>query len=582
MNATYGLIIRKATIFDGSGAEGFEGDVAVRDGLIVQVEKNIAASGREEIDARGQIVTPGFVDIHTHYDGQVTWEQRLSPSSDHGVTTALMGNCGVGFAPCKPGDRDTLMRLLDGIEDIPPDVMQAGLPWQWETFPEYLDFLAGREYDVDIATQVPLSALRVYVMGQRGIQREPATQIDMKRMAMLATEAVQAGALGVSTSMALGHRTRDGQLAPSIGATEAELQTIARALGAIGRGVLQLVSDFQVVEPGWAPDFEMMKRLARISARPLSFSLVENPRTPDSWRVLLDMLSEASAEGLTMRGQVLPRPVGILFGLDLSLHPFVFNPSFEPLRELPLAEKVAALRDPALRARLLAEEPQHPNSHWVGLVKRLDDCYVFGDAPNYEPGAHDRITARAAAAGVTTREYAYDLLLEREGRGMLFMPQAGYVGGNLDSTLAMMKSPHTLIGLGDGGAHYSMVCDSSYSTFLLTHWTRDRRHGEKLPLPFAIRALTHANAEALGMNDRGLIRVGCKADLNVIDYDRLQLHAPQIVRDLPAGGRRMIQRADGYTATIVNGVATYRNGEATGALPGRLVRSSATATTRAA
>jgi N-acyl-D-aspartate/D-glutamate deacylase len=559
MTVQFDIVIRNGLVVDGSGGEPFMADVALKDGKIAAVGR-VEGSGQEEIDAAGRLVTPGFVDIHTHYDGQVTWENRLSPSSGHGVTTVVMGNCGVGFAPCRPHQRDMLVRVMEGVEDIPEVVMTEGIPWNWETFPEYVDF----------AAQLPHSAVRVFVMGERGAAREQANADDLAAMRAIVREAVEAGALGVTTSQSHGHRTVDGDLAPSVDAAQAELLALAQGLADAGTGVFQLIPNSQY---GCDPVEEMalFRRIVTTSGRPLSFSLLEKKYQPDLPQKMLQMVDEANRDGFPIRAQVFPRLIGMLFGLELSFHPFRFHPSFKAIEHLSLSEKVERLRDPAFRAQLLSEQPETTNPLYMTLASDVGDLYPMGDPPNYEPDAGTRLGARAVRDNVTAQELALDVLLENEGRGVLMMPSSNYVGGNLETVRRMITDPNSLIALGDGGAHYSLICDSSFPTFVLTHWTRDRAHG-RLPLPWAIRQLTHETASAVGLNDRGLLKPGYKADINIIDIDRLKLHAPRIAYDLPAGGRRLTQRADGFDATIVSGVVTYRDGEPSGALPGRLVR----------
>lgn len=565
------LVLRGGLVLDGSGGPGVIADVAVRDGLIVAVGPGLAAGARE-IDARGRIVTPGFVDIHTHYDGQATWDTRMTPSSGHGVTTVVMGNCGVGFAPCKPEDRDRLVRLMEGVEDIPFPVLAEGLPWTWESFPDYLDTLERRAFDVDIAAQLPHAALRVFVMGERGANREPATPDDIAAMAALARQAVEAGALGFSTSRTLNHRTSDGQPTPTLTAGEDELTGIAMGLAAAGKGVLQLVSDFF---PDGLAELAMLRRIVERSGRPLSFSLVQSPKSPDGWKLMLAGLEAATAAGLPMKAQVCGRPVGVLFGLELTLNPFSQSRVFSEIAGLPLADKVAALRDPAFRARLLAEEGD-PQGPFAGSALRAwDNLFPMKAVPDYEPTADQTIAARAAAAGRDPAAVALDVLLENDGRGMLYHPFLNYAGGDLAPSLAMLSHKDTVPGLSDGGAHVGMICDGSFPTSNLIHWTRERTRGPRIPLETMIARQTRDTAMAVGLEDRGLIAPGYRADLNVIDYEGLSLEAPRVAYDLPAGGRRLTQKAHGYVATLVGGVVTYRDGEPTGALPGRLVRAPA-------
>lgn len=567
--ADYDLILRGGEIHDGLGSPGRIADVAVKDGRIAAIG-TIEGSADEEIDASGRLVTPGFVDVHTHYDGQATWENRLVPSSNHGVTTVVMGNCGVGFAPCRPAERAMLVAVMEGVEDVPELVMTEGLPWDWETFPDYLDALDRRALDVDVAAQLPHSALRVYVMGERAAGHEPPDAADLAEMRRLTAEAIRAGALGVTTSRNLMHRTRAGDLAPSLYSEEDELVALAHGLRDAGTGVFQLIP--HITAPA-GDEFRLMRRVAEESRRPLSYSLLQMPTgDPGQWRTYLDSLTAANADGLTIRAQVAPRPVGMLYGLDLSFHPFVFHPSFQPLADLPLGEKVAAMRDPALRARLLSERPEHSNPVLVKTVIAFRFAYPMGRDPDYEPDLADRIDNRAKALGRTPEDVAYDLLLEDEGRAILYHPGANYRDGNLDAVRTMLGHPDTIVGLADGGAHYGIICDASFPTFFLERWARDAGEAQRIALPDAIAALTSQPADAVGLGDRGRIVVGAKADLNVIDLARLHLHRPSVARDLPAGGKRLRQGADGYDVTIVSGAVTYRGGAPSGALPGRLVR----------
>ncbi len=565
----FDIVIRNGAIYDGSGGPGIEGDLAIRDGRIAAIGA-VSGGGSEEIDAKGKIVTPGFVDIHTHYDGQVTWENRLAPSSNHGVTSVVMGNCGVGFAPCRPEQRDMLVALMEGVEDIPEIVMTEGLPWNWETFADYLEVLQSRRLDVDIATQLPHSAVRVYVMGERGARQEPATEEDLRRMQRLTCEAIRAGALGVSTSRNIMHRTKAGDLAPSLHSDEAEFLALARGLRDAGAGVYQLIPD---IIGDIADEFTLMRRIVAESGQPLSFSLIQLPMgAPDAWRRALRMLEEAARDGVPITAQVAPRPVGMLFGLDLSFHPFSLHPSFQPIADLPLADKVKAMRDPALRARLLAEEPQSTNPVAVKTAKGARFAYELGNPPCYEPDPATRLDKRAQAAGLSLEEFVYDILLKQDGRAILYQPSANYRDGNLDAAGEMLRHPNTVMALGDGGAHYGMICDASFPTYLLQRWVRDAGAESRMELGQAIARLTSKPARVVNLHDRGRLAPGYKADVNVIDLDRLHLHAPTVVRNLPAGGRRLQQLASGYAATIVSGVITYRDGVATNALPGRLVR----------
>ncbi len=559
------LVIRNGTIVDGSGGDPYEADLGVIDGKIVAIGGSIP-KGTEEIDARGKLVTPGFVDVHTHYDAQVTWSDRLSPSSWNGATTVLFGNCGVGFAPCHEDQHDMLINLMEGVEDIPEVVLSEGLPWNWHSFPDFLDAIAARSYDVDVAAQVPHAALRVYVMGERGANREPASEQDRRRMAQLTSEGLRAGALGFSTSRTLNHRAADGRSIPTLRAEEAELTAIAHALRDTGTGWMQIVSDFEDQDG----EIGLFRRLARESSRPVTITLTQSHARPDGWRALMSQIDEANEEGLRITAQVRSRPTSVLLGLELSQNPFMGRPSYKCIAHLPFPERLAQLRQPDFRARILAE--QFEGSRRAGRVERWDRMYPLGDPPDYEPKAESSIAARAARQGRSPEELAYDLLIERDGKGILYLPVTNYAGGNLDVVREMISAPNSLIGLGDGGAHVGIMCDATATTYTLTHWTRDRRRGSLFPVSWIIKRLTADNAAAIGLNDRGLLRAGMKADINILDYDNLRLRRPEIAYDLPAGGKRLLQRTDGIEATIVSGAVVYRHGEATGALPGRLIR----------
>ena len=559
------LVIRNGTIVDGSGGEPYEADLAVADGRIAAIGGSIP-KGAEEIDARGKLVTPGFVDVHTHYDAQVTWSDRLSPSSWNGATTVLFGNCGVGFAPCREDQHDMLINLMEGVEDIPEVVLKEGLPWDWHSFPDFLDAVAGRSYDVDVAAQVPHAALRVYVMGQRGADREPATEQDRRRMAELTVEGLRAGALGFSTSRTLNHRSADGRHIPTLRAEEAELTAIAHGMREAGTGWMQIVSDFEDQDD----EIRLFRRLARESSRPVTITLLQSDLRPNGWRELMAQIDEANDEGLRITAQVRSRPTSVLLGLELSQNPFMGRPSYKKIAHLPFPQRLAELRKPEFRARILAEAFE--GSQRAKRVERWDRMYPLGDPPDYEPPAENSIAARAAREGRSPEEIVYDLLTEGDGRGILYLPVTNYAGGNLDVVREMIDAPNTLIGLGDGGAHVGIMCDATATSYTLTHWTRDRGRGALFPVSWAIKRLSADNAAAIGLNDRGVLRAGLKADINILDYDRMRLRRPEIVYDLPAGGKRLIQRTDGFDATIVSGAVVYRHGEATGALPGRLVR----------
>ena len=566
----YDLVIRGGKLADGDGGPLRSADVAVSEGRIVAVG-TVAGRGRDEIDARGKLVTPGFVDLHTHYDGQATWDSRQQPSSWHGVTTAVMGNCGVGFAPVRPQHRNRLIELMEGVEDIPGAALHEGLSWQWESFGAYLDTLDQRPHDIDIAAQLPHGALRVYVMGERGARLEAATADDLQQMRQLSAEAVRAGAIGFSSSRSVNHRSISGEPTPSLRASEDELMAIALGLQDAGRGVLQFISDFNT--PSLDAEFAMLTRLVAASGRPLSFSLAQRHSAPEHWRRLLALTAAANDQGLPIVAQVAPRPIGVLLGLQGSRNPFSGCPSYQAIAALSLDQRVTLLRQPGLRARLL-DEVQYLPSHRDPLVPRLtafDRIYSFGDPPDYEPPADKAVTAIAQRLGVSPAEAALDLMLADNGRAFLFAPFANYADGHLDACHDMLAHPNTVPGLGDGGAHVSIISDASFPTYLLSHWGRDRARG-RFDIGWLVKRQTADTARAVGLLDRGRVAPGYKADLNVIDLAALQCAVPVMASDLPAGGRRLLQRATGFDATIVSGLPVYRHGEATGALPGRLVR----------
>jgi N-acyl-D-aspartate/D-glutamate deacylase len=560
------LVIRGGTVADGLGGELFEADVAISDGRIVEVGR-VAAKGDEEIDAKGKLVTPGFVDVHTHYDGQVTWSSDINPSSQNGVTTAIMGNCGVGFAPCRPADHQRLIQLMEGVEDIPEPVLSAGIPWEWESFPDYMAWLSKRSFDMDVGAQLPHAALRVYVMGERGARRDPATAEDNRAMAALASDAVKAGALGFSTSRTLNHRTSTGDYTPTLKAGEDELTAIAGAMQQTGRSVLQFVLDQGSIHE----DLPMMLRVAEKTKCPISVSVTQADKAPRRWRQTLDSINEAAARGLLITAQIAARPVGLLLGLELSRNPFQTHPSYKAIAHLPLAERLIRLRDPATRKAILSETPTTTDDP-LFFRPNYDKMFLLGDPPDYEQPPERALGAQASRQGRQPEELAYEAMLENDGRGMLYVPFLNYADGNLDAVHEMLRDPHAVPGLSDGGAHCGIICDASFPTYLLTHWTRDRTRGDKLSIPFVVAAQSRKTALSAGLADRGVIARGYKADLNVIDYDRLHLHPPRVHYDLPVGGRRLLQQVDGYDATIVSGVVTQRFGTPTGQRPGRLVR----------
>ena len=559
------LVIRGGTILDGSGGERRSGDVAITDGRIAEVGR-VAGSGRRELDAREHLVTPGWVDVHTHYDGQVTWDSMLTPSCWHGVTTVVMGNCGVGFAPAHTDEHDWLIALMEGVEDIPGTALAEGIQWEWESFPEYLDAIERRPHALDVGAQLPHGALRAYVMGERGADHtaQPSPE-EIAEMARLTREAIEAGALGFTTSRTLNHRSRDGRPTPSLTAGADELLGISRALGQAGAGVFEIVSDFK----DRREEFELLRAMVRESGRPMSISLAQADQAPEAWRGLLDAIRRANADGLPMKAQVPVRAIGILLGLRATLNPFASHPSFRELADLPPEEKVARLRDPALRAKILAEEP---HAGLAFLIAHWERLFQLGDPPDYEPDQEQSLAARAKRQGVSPQELAYDLLLEGDGHALLYRPFLNYTHYSLDAAREMLADPVTVPGLGDAGAHCGMISDGSFPTFFLAHWGRDRTRGERFPLEWLVKRHTADTAAVVGLRDRGVLAPGMKADVNVIDFDALGIDHPQIVYDLPAGGKRLIQKARGYRATVVSGEVTFENGEATGALPGRLVR----------
>jgi len=563
----YDLIIRAGTVVDGTGSDGYTADGAIRDGVIVEVGR-VTEPAPQVIDADGALVIPGIVDIHAHYDGQATWDERLQPSSWHGVTTVVMSNCGVGFAPVHDRDHGRLIELMEGVEDIPGAALHEGLSWQWNTFGEYLDAVDARPHDIDVAAQVPHGALRLHVMGERGARHEDATAEDIARMAELARQGIADGALGFTTSRTRNHKTSTGEYTPTLTAAPDELIGIAEGVGATGTGVLQVVSDFLDVDAEFATFRSMVER----SGRPMSISVARNPMVPDAYRAILDRIAVANADGLPMTGQVAPRAVGLILGLECTLNPFMTAPAYRRIADRPLGERVEALRRDEVRAALLTGAEERSRDKLGGsLVTRFDLLFEMTDPPDYEPALRDSIAARAERAGVTPEEVALDVMLAGDGRGLLYLPFLNYVDGNLDACHEMLTHPHTVPGLGDGGAHVGTICDGSFPTTLLQYWGRDRDR-DRIPVPFLVQRHCRDTARTVGLLDRGVLAPGMRADVNVVDFDRLRLRKPEIVHDLPAGGRRLLQRAEGWCHTIVAGHETYRDGEATGALPGRLVR----------
>ena len=569
------LIIRGGRLIDGTGAPTRIADVAVDGDHISEVGDLTGAEARRTIDADGALVTPGWVDIHCHYDGQATWDEVLAPSSWHGVTTVVMGNCGVGFAPARPDRHDWLIGLMEGVEDIPGSALSEGMTWGWETFPEYLDVLEQRTWTIDVGTQIPHGAVRAYVMGDRGAHNEPATPEDIDAMRAIVRDAIEAGALGFSTSRTIAHVAIDGEPVPGTFAAEDELFGIGEALRQVGRGVFELApagaAGEDVIKP--AKEVAWMRRLSATIGRPVTFALIQVDDAPDLWRELMDESLDAVADGAELWPQVAGRPTGLLSGHFTTYSLFDMVPAYQELkgRGLSPAELVEALRDPDVRASIVSWEP--PDSETAERMDRAyGRTYVLGLPPEYEPGPERSLEALAAEAGCSPLEVGYDVMLADEGRGLLYVPILNYADGDLDPVREMMLHPRAALGLADGGAHCGVICDASMPTFMLTHWTRDRSRGDHLPIEWVVKKQTHDTARLYGMSDRGTVEAGMLADLNVIDYDRLQLGNPTVADDLPAGGRRLLQQAEGYTATIKSGVVTFENGVDTGERPGRLVR----------
>jgi len=569
------VVIRGGKLVDGTGAAPRTGDLAIDGDRITQVGGS-AGAARREIDADGQIVTPGWVDIHTHYDGQVTWDPYLTPSSWHGVTTVVMGNCGVGFAPAQADRHQWLIELMEGVEDIPGTALAEGIRWQWETFPEYLDALEKMPRALDVGAPVAHGAVRAYVMGERGARNEPATPEDIAAMAAIVREGVAAGALGFSTSRTIVHRAVDGEPVPGTFAAEDELFGIGRALGDLGQGVFELAPAGAAGEDLAGPEREMswMRRLAREIHRPISFALIQHDQDPKLYARMLALCADAAAEGSVVVPQVAGRPTSMLMGWRATVHPFIENPTFKAMEDLVWEAKRERLRDPEVRRRILDEEVAFSEPIVAFICGSFHKLFPLGDPPDYEPTADRSVAAIAEREGRSPKEVAYDLLMQRDGEEMLYFPLFNYSDGNLDSTLEMLRHPQAAIGLSDGGAHCGVICDASTPTYVLTHWVRDRARGERIPLEWAVKKQTQDTAALYGLRDRGVLAPGKKADVNVIDFDNLRLRAPAMAFDLPAHGRRLVQRADGYTATLVAGEVAFEEGEPTGALPGKLVRGS--------
>ncbi len=571
----YDLLIQNGKIVDGTGKSSFIGNVAIQDGRIVGTGK-VDGHARRKIDADGQLVAPGWVDVHTHFDGQASWDPLLTPASNQGTTTVVMGNCGVGFAPCKPEEREMLIGVMEDVEDIPGTALTEGITWEWESYPEYLDAMEKLPRAIDVGSQVPHCAVRCYVMGERGVHNEKATEDDIRQMAEIVRQGIDAGAVGFTTSRTKLHVTRLGEVMPGTYADEDELLGIGRTLGEIGKGVYGLVSDFD----DWEREMDWMKRLSIETRRPINFVLFFR-KEDDFPRVQkqLQYVKDAAEEGALLIPHVGARPVNMLMGFDGTVHPFMFHQSYAPLAALPREERLAKLRDPAVRAAILAEKAVAPPTGVEStqdilhaIVHSFENFYILGSPPNYEPTPEHSIAGIAKREGKEPRAVAYDTLLQNDGKELLYFPNFGYDSGDFSRQIAMMKDPSTVISLADSGAHCGVLCDATVPSHLISYFVRDRNRGERLPLEWTVRSHTRDTARCVGFYDRGTLEPGMKADINIIDFENLQLQKPEVIYDLPAGGRRVYQEVDGYTATVVSGEVIYEKGEHTGALPGKLVR----------
>ncbi len=563
------LVIRRGTIVDGTGGKPVEADVAIDNGRITAVGQ-VSGRGKEEIDASGKIVAPGFVDIHTHYDGQATWDAEMAPSSWHGVTTVVMGNCGVGFAPAHPDRHEWLIRLMEGVEDIPGTALAEGMKWNWESFPEYLTALEGLARTVDVGTHVPHGAVRAYVMGERGARNEAPTETDIARMSQIVEEGLRAGALGFSTSRTILHRSVDGELVPGTTASKEELIGIGRAMGRVGHGVFEMASD---LKREWK-EFEWMGELSRETRMPVTFAMLQSIAKELPWQEQMSSMAEENAKGANIRAQISLRGTGILMAWRGTVHPFILRPSWASIAGKPWDVQLKTLRDPSFRARLIAEEPAlegELSALRMVISKGWFTQYAMSDSFNYEPTQAETIMALASARGVSGDEYAYDLLMENDGTGFIYLPLLNYADGNLDFVKGLLERDDAVISLSDGGAHCGTICDAASPTFLLQHWVRDRKRGT-IPIELAIKRQCRDTAVLYGLEDRGLLKPGYLADLNVIDLNRLKLGKPWLAFDLPAAGKRLLQKAEGYDATIKNGQVTFRHGVLQPARPGRVIR----------
>ncbi|MBX3186217.1 MAG: amidohydrolase family protein [Labilithrix sp.] len=580
----FDLKIVGGTVVDGTGAPARRANVGIRGGRIVEVGPCDESASRT-IDAEGAIVTPGFTDLHTHYDGQVSWDGDVAPSSLHGVTTCVMGNCGVGFAPVRERDRQRLIELMEGVEDIPGAALAEGIQWAWESFPEYMDAIDARARTVDVVCQVTHDPVRVFVMGERAFAGSAATDDDVAKMRAIVREAIAHGAAGFSTGRTDNHRSIDGSETPAAEATARELEGIASALQGLEHGVLQAVSDFDMEKSAerFDAEFDVLERMAAAApGHPLSISLMQRDLDTTQWQKILARAEKANDKGIGVRVQVGARGIGVLLGFEATFHPFIGFPSYKAIASLPLAERVARMRDPAFKARLLGEKSEKIAGDGSNVPPMADRflanidfismrMFRLGENPSYEPPREESLFAESARTGKTPMEVIYDALLENEGKELLYFPVYNYAGFDLDAVREMLGHPLALLGLSDGGAHVGTVCDASFPTFMLTHWARDRARG-RFSLEEVVKMLTHDTSRYIGLRDRGVLAPGMRADVNVIDVDRLRLTRPALVADLPAGGKRLVQRAEGYRATLVLGEPTLENGAFTGARPGRLAR----------